>query len=122
MVEKLGILSRLAMAAVVGTLLSSCSSGPSESEFVAACTKEGQGAASQLLDNELGVTRDTFCKCGASVAKSSLSSNGYRAMILDMQGKREEAASITSKMRASEQEASVKVLGDMVDKCGRGAK
>ena len=122
MVEKLGNMSRLAMAAVAVALFMACNSGPSESEFVAACVKEGQSAASQLLDKELGVTRDAFCKCGASVAKSSLSSDGYRAMILDMEGKREEASSITSKMSESEQEASLKVLGAMVDKCGGAGK
>ena len=122
MVEKLGNMSRLAMAAVAVALFMACNSGPSESEFVAACVKEGQSAASQLLDKELGVTRDAFCKCGASVAKSSLSSDGYRAMILDMEGKREEASSITSKMSESEQEASLKVLGEMVDKCGGAGK
>src|SRR5688572_7593860 len=57
---------------------------------------EGQGVASQMLDKELGVTRDAFCKCGAPVAKSSLSSDGYRAMILEMQGKREEARTMRS--------------------------
>ena len=122
MVEKLGNMSRLAMAAVAVALFMACNSGPSESEFVAACVKEGQSAASQLLDKELGVTRDAFCKCGASVAKSSLSSDGYRAMILDMEGKREEASSITSMMSESDQEASLKVLGAMVDKCGGAGK
>ena len=39
-----------------------------------------------------------------------------------MQGKREEARSITSKMSDSEQEAALKVLGDMLEKCGGAAK
>jgi hypothetical protein len=83
---------------------------------------EGQGLASQMLDAELGVTRDAFCKCGAGVARSSLSSDGYRAMILDMQGKREEARVITSKMSESEQQAGLMVLGEMLEKCGGAAK
>jgi hypothetical protein len=53
-------------------------------------------------------------KFGA-VARSSLSSDGYRAMILDMQGKREEASSITSKMSESEQQAALEVLGEMLE-------
>jgi hypothetical protein len=118
MVAELGNVSRLAMAIVVGVLFSACNGGPSESEFVAACMNEGQGGASQMLDKELGVTRDAFCKCGAPVAKSSLSSDGYRAMILDMQGKRAEASSITSKMSESEQQATLEVLGEMLEKCG----
>ena len=122
MVEELGNLSRLAMAIVVGVLFTACSGGPSESEFVAACMSEGQGVASQMLDEEMGVTRDAFCRCGAPVAKSSLSSDGYRAMILDMQGKRAEASSITSKMSESEQQAALEVLGEMLEKCGGAEK
>ena len=122
MFEELGNMSRLAMAVVVGALFTACDRGPSDSEFVAACMNEGQGGASQMLDNEMGVTRDAFCKCGAGVARSSLSSDGYRAMILDMQGKREEASNITSKMSESEQQASMMVLGEMLEKCGGAAK
>lgn len=115
------------MAVVLAALFSACGGGPSgggssEAEFVAACIKEGEGGASQMLDKELGVTRDAFCKCGAPIAKSALSSDGYRAMILDMQGKREEASSITSKMSESEQQASLEVLGKMLEKCGGGAQ
>ena len=93
--------------------------GPSDAEFVEACLKEGQSAASQALDKELGVTREAFCKCGAGVAKSSLSAEGYRAMVLEMQGKREEAASITSKMSEAEQLASVQASGEMLEKCAQ---
>ena len=118
MVEELRNMSRLARAVVVVSLFTACNAGPSDSEFVAACMNEGQSVASQLLDKELGVTRDAFCKCGAPVARLSLSSDGYRAMILDMQGKREEASSITSKMSESEQEAMLNVLGEMLEQCG----
>jgi hypothetical protein len=105
----------------VSLLLTGCSGGPAEAEFVEACLNEGRSVASQLLDKELGVTRDEFCKCGATFARSSLSADGYRAMILDMQGKGEEARSITSKMSESQQTAALQVAADMVEKCG-GAK
>ena len=116
MFEELGYMSRLAMAVVVG-VLAACSGGPKDSDFIAACTNEGQGLASQMLDRESGITRDAFCECGAGVARSSLSSDGYRAMILDMQGKKEEAQNITSKMSDSEQEAAMMVVGEMLQKC-----
>jgi hypothetical protein len=105
---------------VVNLLLIGCggSGEPGDTEFVEACLKEGQSAASQLLDRELGVARDEFCRCGATVAKSSLSADGYRAMILDMQGKGEEARSITSTMSESEQIAALEVAVEMVEKCG----
>ena len=117
MIDGLGNMSRLAMVAVVGALFAACSGGPSDSEFVAACKNEGQGLGSQMLDAEMGVTRDAFCECGAGVARSSLSSDGYRAMILDMQGKKQEAQDITSRMSDSEQEAAMMVVGEMLQKC-----
>jgi hypothetical protein len=101
-----------------GALLVACGGGnPSDTEFVAACLQEGQGGASQLLDKELGVTREAFCKCGATVAKSALSADGYRAMVLEMQGKGDEARAITSKMSETEQLASVNAAGAMLEKC-----
>ena len=120
MVKRLKNIARLVVPAVAGLLLTGCggAGGPADTEFVEACLKEGQSAASQLLDKELGVTRDEFCKCGATLARSSLSADGYRAMVLEMQGKGEEATSITSKMSESEQIASVQVAAEMVEKCG----
>ena len=53
----------LMTAVVTGALLMACGGGPSEKEFVDACLKEGQGAASTLLDKELGVTREAYCTC-----------------------------------------------------------
>jgi len=109
--------SSLMLVVVVGALLVTCGGGASEKEFVDACMKEGQGGASALLDKELGVTRESFCSCGAKVAKSSLSSDGYQAMVLDMQGKKQEASAITSKMSEAEQTAAVTVAGEMLEKC-----
>jgi len=101
-----------------GAVLVACGGGAaSDTEFVEACLKEGQGGASQLLDKELGVTREAFCKCGATVARSALSADGYRAMVLEMQGKGDEARSITSKMSETEQLASVEAAGQMLEKC-----
>ena len=59
-----------------------------------------------MLDREMGVNRDTFCKCGAKEAKSILSSDAQREMILDMKGKKHEASAIASKMSKSENLAS----------------
>ena len=121
MVEKPGYKVCLALV-VVGFWFTACGSSSSDSEFVAACMTEGQGLASQMLDREAGVTRDAFCKCGAPIARSSLSSDGYQAMVLQMQGRREEASNLTAKMSDSEQEASLKVLGDMLEKCAGAAR
>ena len=110
-------MSGLGAVIVAGAVLTACGGGPSGTEFVEACLREGQSAASQMLDKELGVTREAFCKCGEPIARSSLSADGYRAMVLDMQGKGEEATAITSSMNESEQIASVEVLGNMMEQC-----
>ena len=111
-------MSYLGAVMVAGALLAACSGGPSGAEFVEACLQEGQSTASQMLDKELGVTREAFCECGEPIARSSLSTGGYRAMVLDMQGKGEEARAITSTMNESEQTAAIEVLGRMMEQCG----
>jgi hypothetical protein len=110
--------SCLGAVLVAGALLTACSRGPSDTEFVEACLQEGQGTASQMLDKELGVTREAFCECGEPIARSSLSTDGYRAMVLDMQGKSEEARALTSTMNDAEQMAAIEVLGKMLEQCG----
>ena len=111
-------MSCLGAVMAAGALLIACGGGPSGAEFVAACLQEGQSTASQMLDKELGVTRQAFCDCGEPIARSSLSTDGYRAMVLEMQGKGEEARAITSTMNESEQTAAIEVLGKMIEGCG----
>jgi hypothetical protein len=110
-----------AIVLVLSALIAACSGGPDESAFVEACLKEGQRGVN-LLDQELGVTRDEFCKCGAAVAGSSLSADAYRAMILEMQGDGEEARAITSAMNETEQIAMLEVTGEMLETCAEGAQ
>jgi hypothetical protein len=110
-------MSGLGAVIVAGALLTACGGGPSGTEFVEACLKEGQSGASQMLDKELGVSREAFCKCGEPIARQSLSADGYRAMVLQMQGQAEEARAITSAMNESEQIAAVEVLGKMMEQC-----
>ena len=115
------LMSYLGAVVLTGGLLTACGGGASEGEFVKACLQEGQNTASKMLDKELGVTREAFCSCGEPIARASLSTDGYRAMVLDMEGKREEAGAITSKMNETEQIAAVEVIGKMMEQCG-GAK
>ena len=91
--------------------------GPSEAEFVQACLEEGKRGANKRFSDEMGVNRETMCKCAASEAKSSVSPDGYRAMILNMQGKKQEASMITSKMSEAEQMAVLKGGLEMFGKC-----
>lgn len=111
---------RLAMAVVVAAMLTACDSGPSESEFVAACLSEGQRGANKAMNNPLGIDRDKFCKCGASQAKASLSADGYRLMVFEMQGKRQEVAALQSKMTDTDKMNVMKAGFEVLGKCVAG--
>lgn len=109
-------------AVIVATLLVACDGGPSEAEFVAACLKEGEMGANKALRREMGVKGDAFCKCGAAEARSSLSADAQRAMILDMQGKSQEARAISSKMSDADQMAFMKGGMAVFGKCAGMAR
>ena len=105
-------------AVILAALLTACDSGPSEAEFVAACLKEGErNVANQALRNEAGVKGDAFCKCTAKEARANLSANAQRAMILDMQGKKQEAGAISSKMSDADQMAFMQGAANIFGKC-----
>jgi hypothetical protein len=90
---------------VVSGIVSACGgSGPSESEFVQACLIEG-GA-----DEE-------SCLCGAREAKSILSADAYKAMVLEMRGDKREAAEITAAMTEEQQMKFIMQTGEIFDKC-----
>ena len=56
-------MTRKTAAVVVATLLAACNSGPSESEYLAVCLKEGQTRVNQAITKQMGVDRDAYCKC-----------------------------------------------------------
>jgi hypothetical protein len=68
-----------------------------------ACLNEGARGANKALRREMGVKSDVFCKCVAKEARSQLSAEGRQAMMLDMQGKAQEARAITAKMKDADQ-------------------
>jgi len=107
---------------IMATLIAACDGGPSESEFVAACMKEGEKGANKALRREMGVKSDAFCKCAATEARSSLSADAQRAMMLDMQGKGQEARAISSKMSDADQMAFMKGGMAVFEKCVGGIR
>jgi hypothetical protein len=98
-------------------LLAACSPGPSEAEFVAACLKEGERGANKMMRKEMGVKGEAFCKCVAKEARTNLSADAQRAMVLDMQGKKQEASAISSKMSDADQMAFMKGATNVFGKC-----
>ena len=106
-------LALLALAALVA----GCDSGPSESEIVTACLQEGARGANKALRREMGIKAEEFCRCAAAEARSSLSVDGRRVLVLDMQGRRGEAREIASKMNEPDQAALMQGTLKVVEKC-----
>jgi len=102
---------------LVSALIAACDAGPSESEFVTACLKEGARGANRALRREIGIAPDTFCRCAAGEARSQLSAEGQRVMVLDMQGKAGEARAISSKMKEADQMALMQGALAVLQKC-----
>lgn len=103
---------------IAAVLLSACDSGPSDSDFVTACLKEGERGANKGMRREMGIKNgEEFCKCGATAARASLSSDLRHAMVLDMQGKKQEASAITSKMSDTDKMAAIESTMSIFGKC-----
>ena len=68
-------------------------SGPSEAEFLAACLNEGERRANKDYATRMGVKGDAFCNVRRR-KQELLSADAQQAMILDMQGKKQEAHAI----------------------------
>lgn len=109
--------ARATAALMAATLLAACNSGPSESEFLAACQQEGQRGANRAMSKALGVERDAYCKCAAGAAKSTLSPEGYSLMVYEMQGKRQEVAALQAKMNNSEKMTVMQAALEVLGKC-----
>jgi hypothetical protein len=105
---------RLTALAIAALLFAACDSGPSESEYVQACLKEG-GANNLAMTK--GMDREKVCKCSASAAKSALSADGYRLMVLEMQGKRQEVAALHAKMSEADKMGVMQAMLNSLGKC-----
>ena len=117
MINKGNLMLCRVTAVILAALLAACESGPSEAEFVAACLKEGEIGVNKALRKEARVKGDAFCKCAAKEARTNLSADAQRAMILDMQGKKQEAGAISSKMSDADQMAFMKGATTIFGKC-----
>ena len=110
--------NRASLAAVfVSALIAGCDSGPGDSEFETACLTEGQRGANKAMRREMGVKDATFCQCVAKESRAQLSADARRAMMLDMQGKKQEASAISARMNEGEQAAFMKGAMTVLEKC-----
>lgn len=91
-------------AAAAGLLLSACGSGPSEAEYVQACVKSP-------------LATEKSCQCAARESRSSLPAHVYTAIVLDMQGKKQESEAILGKLNFDERAEFGMKQFEIVGKC-----
>ncbi len=93
----------------VGCALSACGGGggPSDAEFTQACL------ASPAADQKI-------CECAAHAARSTLSPDLYKVMVLDMQGKKQEEAALTEKMSFDQRAEFGMHQFEILGKCATG--
>ncbi len=115
-------MSHKTTALIVATLLAACDSGPSESEYLAVCLKEGQTRVNQAITKQMGVDRDAYCKCAAKEVQAAVSPEGRRWMVLNMENKKEEARALQAKFSDKEQQGLMKAALEVFGKCAPGAR
>jgi hypothetical protein len=115
-------MSHKTTALIVATLLAACDSGPRESEYLAVCLKEGQTRANQMLTRQMGVDRDAYCKCAAKEVQTTLSPEGRRWMMFNMENKKEEARALQAKFSDKEQQGLMAAALQVFGKCAPGAR
>ena len=115
-------MTRKTAAVVVATLLAACNSGPSESEYLAVCLKEGQIRANQMLTRQMGVDRDAYCKCAAKEVQTTVSPEGRRWMMFNMENKKQEAQALQAKFSDKEQQGLMAAALQVFGKCAPGAR
>jgi len=109
---------RHAPLVIVAALSAGCGGGDAGA-FVTACMNESGSPSGAMFEQNMGVSKESFCKCGAKSAKSSLSAKAFHAMVLDMQGKKQEAYEITSKMDVAEQQQVVMGMVSVFRDCAK---
>ena len=115
-------ITRKTTALMVAALLAACDSGPSQSEYLAVCLKEGQTRANQALSRQMGVDRDAYCECAAKEVQGAVSAEGRRWMMLNMENKKQEARALQAKLSDKEQEDLMKAGLEVFGKCAPGAR
>ena len=103
---------------IIAALQAGCGGGDAGA-FVQACMNESGSPAGAMFEQNMGVSKDAFCKCGAKTAKASLSGKAFHAMVLDMQGKKQEAYEITSKMDPAEQQQVIMGMMTVFQNCAK---
>lgn len=105
--RKSTIVRTVASIFALSGVLAACSGGPDEGEFVKACLASTQ---QQSADAKA-------CGCMAHEAKSKLSAKYYHAMVLDMQGKKQEEEALLGEMSFEQRAAFGMQQFELLGKC-----
>ena len=81
-------LSPLIVGAI--TTLAACSSGPSDGEFVQACMNQRGPQMVKVTDD--------MCQCAATFARKNFDPKLRQALVLDMQGRKQESKALVEGM------------------------
>ncbi len=102
--------STVAIAATAAALLAGCSGGPSDGEFVQACTNQ-TGVQMVKMTEEM-------CQCAAKYSRENFEPRLQRVLVLNMQGKKQESEALIDGMsfddRAKFAEQQFEVIGQCV--------
>ncbi len=109
-------------AVVVAMLLAACDTDPSEAAYLSVCLNEGQTRVNQAISRQMGVDRNSYCKCAAKEVQSTVSAEGRRWMMLNMENKKQEARALQAKLSDTDQEDLMKAGLDVFGKCAPGAR
>ena len=101
-------MSRWAIVLMATGVLAACSQGPGDDEFMQAC----------LVDQAGQQNKEEMCRCVASAAKEDLPSEHYQAMVLNMQGKKQEAEALLSAVSMEQRAEFGMKQFEIVGKCG----
>jgi hypothetical protein len=83
-----------ALVAAAGTTLSGCGGGASEGEFVQACMNQ-KGVQMVKMTEEM-------CRCAARYSRENLDPKLQKAMVLNMQGRKQESEALAEGMSFEE--------------------
>lgn len=86
--------TRIVYALVAAAALGGCGGGASEGEFVQACMNQ-KGVQMVKVTEEM-------CQCAAKHSRETFEPKLQRAMVLDMQGKKQEAEALVEGMSLEE--------------------
>jgi hypothetical protein len=96
------------LIAIAAIVLGACSGGPSDGEFVQVCLKQ---------TGQMVRMTETTCKCAASYARENFDPKQRQALLLSMQGRKQDAEALMDGMSFEDRGRFAMKQFDMVGSC-----